>query len=66
MEAQVVLACGETWGAFEQARRDAQYIYATTKQQQRLLYADVSVTDRATVRTRSLTGDPLWRVRMAK
>jgi len=62
VENEVFLQCVELWNAFDQARRDATYIEQTTGQKQRLLFADVVVTDAATVVMRGAKSraDPLW------
>lgn len=41
----IAFACTEHWGAFQAARRDAEYIQRTTGQPQKLLYADVDLPD---------------------
>jgi hypothetical protein len=54
------LICYENWNVFRDARREAEYIEHTTKQIQKLNFADVLVQDEADIFARHVTGDPLW------
>ncbi len=56
----VYLGCRETWWTFDQSRRDAIYIEATTGQPQRMARATISATGEDEVLERCDRGDPLW------
>lgn len=60
VECEVLLPCLESWRSFEQARRDAAYIEATTGQRQKLCMATVVVTPESEVARLALAQDPLW------
>ena len=66
VEVQVVLACAETWMAFERARRGAAYIEQTTGQKQRLNFVPIFVTDEDSVIRRANANDPLWNTELGK
>ena len=60
--AELFLPCLEFWNAFDQARRDAEYIEHTTGQRQKLRFADIDVTSAEEVVARGavIPRDPLW------
>lgn len=58
--AELYLHSIEMWEAFDQARRDANYVEQTWKQVQRLSYATIAVSPLADVVQRALSKDPLW------
>jgi hypothetical protein len=56
----VLLGCYEQWEVFRQACRDAAYIEATTRQQQKLCFADIDIVSDEEILRRNVSGDPLW------
>lgn len=63
---EVILACAETWMAFERARRGANYIEQTTGQKQRLNYVPIFVSDEQKIIRRANSGDPLFDTELGK
>jgi hypothetical protein len=57
---ELPLICYEQWDVFRQAQYDARYIEDTTKQAQKLNFADITVQSEDSISQRHASGDPLW------